>query len=409
MSDWYCKLRGNIAGPFSVDEVRFLKSRGKLAPDDEVRQGDAGDWVLAESVGLFSGGAVASLASLASGRGAAVPTITPRDAASSSPELLEGSSGPGVEDAEIPQQLESAALNAPPPYPDQPQEMGTQERVMIGVCIGAGVALLILLLVLFLFRPAGIGGSKGSVAGRGVGDGGGDGIGEGVGVGDGTNEGDSSSNADSEDPAPAGPQSEIETDDKITEEPGTGEATDAPASPNPPEDIPPPEEEMPLSNLFTISERSGTDDAPTNEPGESGGGAGMGEFGERLDREGAKSGAVQISLLWNNLNDLDLHILCPSGEMISYQKPRSRCGGELDVDMNAGGRKSNVPVENVYWPEDGAAKGKFIVMVNHFANHGGGDPTKFTVAVTVDGQTKRFSGQVSSGQPKRTVHSFTRR
>jgi len=42
----------------------------------------------------------------------------------------------------------------------------------------------------------------------------------------------------------------------------------------------------------------------------------MAELKARLEREGAQSSDVQISLMWNNYNDLDLHVVCPSGERI---------------------------------------------------------------------------------------------
>lgn len=137
-------------------------------------------------------------------------------------------------------------------------------------------------------------------------------------------------------------------------------------------------------------------------------GTGGADFAERLEREGAKAGDIQISLLWNNFNDLDLHVICPSGERISYQNKHSRCGGELDVDMNAGGRNSREPVENIYWPKGQSPKGKFQVFVHHYANHGDRDPTAFRVAVTIGGEIRPFSGRVSRGQPPKLVHAFTR-
>ena len=38
---------------------------------------------------------------------------------------------------------------------------------------------------------------------------------------------------------------------------------------------------------------------------------------ERLEREGGASGEVQISLVWDDYNDLDLHLFSPSGERIT--------------------------------------------------------------------------------------------
>jgi uncharacterized protein YegL len=55
----------------------------------------------------------------------------------------------------------------------------------------------------------------------------------------------------------------------------------------------------------------------------------------RLQREEAKTGDVQISLMWDSLNDLDLHCVGPDGERIYHNHRRSKSGGELDVDMNA--------------------------------------------------------------------------
>jgi len=147
--------------------------------------------------------------------------------------------------------------------------------------------------------------------------------------------------------------------------------------------------------------------------GGGGGGTGAagfgGEIGRRLARAGAQSGAIQVSLAWNNFNDLDLHVIPPSREHIFFGHRISRCGGHLDVDMNAGGRTSREPVENVYWPRRVAPQGEFAVYVHHFARHDEVDETPFEVHVLVDGTKKSFKGVVTSTGPPVLVTSFRRR
>ena len=75
-----------------------------------------------------------------------------------------------------------------------------------------------------------------------------------------------------------------------------------------------------------------------------------------------ESSDVHVSLMWNNFNDLDLHIVCPSGERIHGGNKISKCGGELDVDANVR-PESKKPVENVYWPEGTAPAGQYQVYV----------------------------------------------
>ena len=135
------------------------------------------------------------------------------------------------------------------------------------------------------------------------------------------------------------------------------------------------------------------------------------EFAERLAREGAKTGDVQISLIWNNYNDLDLHVVCPSGERIFFDNRNSKCGGELDVDMNVK-PASRKPVENIYWPEGKAPRGTYKVYIHHYAKHNKGfrsnkDPTEFRLLVDMEGTKKEFKGEISNGEPLRLVAEFT--
>jgi len=117
----------------------------------------------------------------------------------------------------------------------------------------------------------------------------------------------------------------------------------------------------------------------------------------RLRDAGAKGGDIQISLFWENFNDLDLHCIDLKGEEIFFSnRISSRTHGELDVDRNASEPYTNKPVENIYWPVGGAPPGLYRVSVVHFANHGGAaDPTPFTVRTVIKGQTNLFNSKIS--------------
>jgi hypothetical protein len=100
----------------------------------------------------------------------------------------------------------------------------------------------------------------------------------------------------------------------------------------------------------------------------------------RVNKAGGQPGEVQFALAWRNTNDLDLHVITPSGEQISYMRRVSSCAGNLDVDMNVRG-ESNEPVENVRWLTN-APWGRFTVVVNLYRVHAsesgrGGKTTPF--------------------------------
>lgn len=122
------------------------------------------------------------------------------------------------------------------------------------------------------------------------------------------------------------------------------------------------------------------------------------DFRVRLERAGAKTGDVQVSMGWDNVNDIDLHVQAPSGEVIYYRNRNSRCGGELDVDMNAGSGGTNEPIENVYWPLNTAPRGKYKVLAHHYANHGAADPTEFRVAVKNDSEVNYYTGKLNPNE-----------
>jgi len=133
------------------------------------------------------------------------------------------------------------------------------------------------------------------------------------------------------------------------------------------------------------------------------------ELRARLDREGASSSDVQISLMWNNFNDLDLHVVCPSGERIHGGNKESACGGVLDVDANVK-PDSRRPVENCVWPDGVAPGGVYQVYVHHYKKHAkrrSKDPTKFSIIVNAGGDPREYSGELSAGDPILKVCEFS--
>ena len=131
------------------------------------------------------------------------------------------------------------------------------------------------------------------------------------------------------------------------------------------------------------------------------------ELMDRLAREGGKSGVVQISLAWDDYNDLDMHVFCPSGERIYFNNRKSECGGELDVDMNVR-PKSKTPIENVVWTDE-APDGEYKIGV-HFYRHHRKRRTKktcqFRLRVVTYGQAKEYSGELTHGDPMSMITSF---
>ncbi len=148
--------------------------------------------------------------------------------------------------------------------------------------------------------------------------------------------------------------------------------------------------------------------------GEGAGGGGIGgEMGRRLRAAGAGTGDVQVSIRWDNSNDIDVHVRVepfrpgPSS-MINFVTRRGICGGILDVDANA--TPSTVqPVENIFWAAGRAPYGRFTVAVHHFRSWSGQAATPVEVAVLVDGEVRRFEPIVVYGGPPVHVITFDRK
>ena len=126
---------------------------------------------------------------------------------------------------------------------------------------------------------------------------------------------------------------------------------------------------------------------------------------KQIEDIGGKVGEINVLLRWHDAADLDLKVDCPSGANIFFGI-RHACGGELDVDMNYGGQRSDTPGENVVFPSGGAEKGRYRVIVSHSGGpSSSSNLVPFDVTVRLHGRDQRISGTVARGTSQ-TVTTF---
>jgi hypothetical protein len=115
-----------------------------------------------------------------------------------------------------------------------------------------------------------------------------------------------------------------------------------------------------------------------------------------IDAGGLHTGVdIRASLIWNNRNDLDLHVITPAREHIYFGDKRSRCGGWLDIDMNVSGETTK-PIENIRWPKGSAPPGRYQVYVQNYRFHEQDRrPTPFRVEFEINGDVFRVDGIIS--------------
>ena len=108
------------------------------------------------------------------------------------------------------------------------------------------------------------------------------------------------------------------------------------------------------------------------------------------------TGDVQVTLSWFTGEDLDLHVIDPNGDEVSFSNPSVPSGGQLDQDDTAGCESPGSHVENVFWPSGGAPAGQYEVFVVSFRGCGTGG--NFTLDIRVGGElVDSISASVADG------------
>jgi hypothetical protein len=111
---------------------------------------------------------------------------------------------------------------------------------------------------------------------------------------------------------------------------------------------------------------------------------GRGRIGEyrslELQLVASGVGDVKVTLSFDPIHDLDLHVIEPGGSEISFEHPSSASGGKLDLDSGANCTASVANAENIYWPAGAAPTGAYRVRVQDFEPCDRG-PIPFTVRI----------------------------
>lgn len=134
-----------------------------------------------------------------------------------------------------------------------------------------------------------------------------------------------------------------------------------------------------------------------------------GEISKRLVEYGAKTGDIQISLSWDTVDDLDLHVMVqPMNSRINWMHRVGRCGGILDIDMNFNPiQLTNRPIENIFWGGPvSAPNGQYTVGVHYYMSWSKRREVPAVVLIKCRNQTKSFPVVVRYGEQMRVVTSF---
>ncbi len=98
-------------------------------------------------------------------------------------------------------------------------------------------------------------------------------------------------------------------------------------------------------------------------------------------------GKLEISLSWDLLNDIDLHVVQPDSEEIYYGHPASTEGGYLDLDSNAGCSIDSVNNEHIIYPDTATIlSGTYIVRVDFYSDCVGSGVTHYAVSARYNGE-----------------------
>lgn len=135
----------------------------------------------------------------------------------------------------------------------------------------------------------------------------------------------------------------------------------------------------------------------------------------RIDKKladyNAGTGDIQISISWEDYNDIDIwvHFIgINEFDMIGWQNKFGQSGGTLDIDRNVT-PTTRSPIENIFWPQDKAPYGKYIVYIHHYQQWDKNKSSTVYLRVKIDDNIIYKKVTVIYGSKMLRAYEFTRK
>jgi len=113
------------------------------------------------------------------------------------------------------------------------------------------------------------------------------------------------------------------------------------------------------------------------------------------------NGGVQVTLSFDDTEDLDLHVIEPGGCEVYYGHTQCPNGGSLDRDSNAGcegATYDGVNIENVIYPATGYPHGTYKVRMDYWKDCNNKASSNYGVQVRANGAVYKYCGTVTKSQ-----------
>ena len=139
-----------------------------------------------------------------------------------------------------------------------------------------------------------------------------------------------------------------------------------------------------------------------------------GKLDDRLAKHGAHSGDIQVSISWDDYNDIDLWVefqpfnFRNQKHFIGWTNRESINGGYLDIDMNVE-PFTNEAVENIVWPKNRSPYGTYTVYAHYYHQWDRNHTTQVYLRVQADDKVTYRKSIVTFGHGPQKLYTFTRR